>query len=78
MACHHEISKCACEITEKSPTGEFSVSDIVRCMEKKGSKYSKSTIRTHVTSRMCANAPDNHGTTYKSFERVGLGRYRLC
>lgn len=46
-------------------------------MRRAGSKYSESTIRTHVTSRMCADAPVHHGTTYEDFERLGGGRYRL-
>ena len=49
--------------------------DVLR--EMRDSTYSESTIRTHVTSRMCANAPDNHGTTYDDLVRVGRGLYRL-
>lgn len=55
----------------------FSPADVVREMQRHGTAYSQSTIRTHVTSRMCADAPDNHGTTYADLERVGHGRYRL-
>jgi len=32
---------------------------------------------THVASRMCADAPDNHGTVYADLDRVGHGLYRL-
>lgn len=35
------------------------------------------TIRTHVTSRMCASSPDRHGTTYDDFGRLDRSRYRL-
>jgi hypothetical protein len=38
--------------------------------------FTESTIRTHVSSRMCADAPDNHGTVYADLQRVDRGRYR--
>lgn len=53
----------------------FTVMDVLR--EMRGTEYAESTIRTHITSRMCADAPDNHGTTYADLDRVGRGRYRL-
>jgi hypothetical protein len=51
--------------------------DIIAEPRRGGSRYAESTIRTHVTSRMSADAPDHHGTTYDDFERLGGGRYRL-
>jgi hypothetical protein len=56
------------------------LSDIVTEMKRRGTKYKESTIRTHVTSRLCANAPDHHAVTYSDFEHVGSpasGLYRL-
>jgi hypothetical protein len=41
-----------------------------------GSDLAPATIRTHITSRMCADAPDHHGTTYDDLERVSRGVYR--
>ncbi len=56
---------------------DFTPDEMVRALRQAGSAYEESTIRTHVVSRMCANSPDNHGTTYADLERVGRGRYRL-
>lgn len=53
----------------------FSVADVLA--EMAPSSYAESTIRTHITSRMCADAPDNHGATYADLERVARGRYRV-
>lgn len=53
----------------------FTVMDVLR--EMRGTEYTDSTIRTHVTSRMCADSPDHHGTTYADLERVDRGRYRV-
>ena len=59
------------------PTETFTVQDVVNALDRRGTELTASTIRTHVTSRMCADAPDNHGTTYNDLERVGRGTYRL-
>jgi len=64
-------------LTARSADGSFSVQDVVQHLNKQGSKYAESTIRTHVTSRMCADAPDNHATTYDDLTRLDHGRYRL-
>jgi hypothetical protein len=59
------------------PMAQFTLLGILAEMRRAGSKYTESTIRTHVTSRMCADAPAHHGTTYDDFQRLGGGRYRL-
>lgn len=63
----------------QSPDGEFSLTGIIAEMKARGSEYSERTIRTHVTSRMCANAPKNHAIVYNDFWCIdrGSGRYRL-
>lgn len=55
----------------------FSIPEVVAEVRRDGSTLAESTIRTHVTSRMCSNAPENHGTVYADLERVERGRYRL-
>jgi hypothetical protein len=56
---------------------DFTPAEVIQELRRAASGYADSTIRTHVVSRMCANAPDNHAVTYKDLERVGPGRYRL-
>lgn len=55
----------------------FSLEEIVREVRSLGSDYRESTIRTHVISRMCANAPDHHAVVYDDLERVDHGLYRF-
>jgi hypothetical protein len=55
----------------------FTIAEVITELERRGSQLARSTIRTHIASRMCANAPDHHGTTYDDFERVDHGEYRL-
>ena len=55
----------------------FTVGDVVRELNVGGTHLAESTIRTHITSRMCANVPDHHGTTYDDLERIDRGLYSL-
>lgn len=55
----------------------FTISDVLQELRSQGSDLAESTIRTHITSRMCGDSPDHHGTTYDDLERVDRGVYRL-
>lgn len=76
MTARSEILKALPAIAARSRDDTFTVDEVVREMRRRGSTYADSTIRTHVASRMCANAPDNHAITYDDLERVSEGRYR--
>ena len=67
MAAHHEIREAAHAMVALSANGEFSLAGIIAEMNRRGSAYSERTVRTHVTSRMCANAPKNHAIVYNDF-----------
>lgn len=56
---------------------EFKLEEIVYEVFARGSKLRESTIRTHVTSRMCKDAPDHHAVVYRDLERTRPGWYRL-
>ena len=77
MTCREEVLECAKEVTAISGKDSFTISEILTLMAERGSAYAESTIRTHITSRMCANAPDHHAVTYKDLERTERGTYRL-
>lgn len=77
MTCRDDILVCANKIVNQSGINEFSLRQILDCMNYSGTKYKESTIRTHVTSRMCANAPTHHVPKYYDFERVSFGLYKL-
>lgn len=61
----------------RAPGATFSPQDVIDELTQMGTDLAESTIRTHITSRMCGDAPDNHGTTYDDLERVERGVYRL-
>jgi hypothetical protein len=72
-----EILTAARKLADRSPDRSFALAEVVAEVRRSGSRYAESTIRTHVTSRMCGDSPDHHGTTYDDFERLDRGRYRL-
>lgn len=61
----------------KASDGTFTVMHVVRELGRRGSEFKESTIRTHIVSRMCVDAPNHHGTTFDDLERVDRGTYRL-
>jgi hypothetical protein len=75
----HEIREAGHALAVRSANGEFALSEIIAEMKARGSEYSERIIRTHVTSRMCANAPRNHAVVYNDLWCIdrGSGRYRL-
>jgi hypothetical protein len=72
-----EILDAARTVTAREGRDTFSPAEIVAEMRRRGSRYPESTIRTMVTAHMCAEAPENAGTTYDDFERPSRGVYRL-
>lgn len=44
---------------------------------RQGSPYPPSTLRTHIVSRLCVDAPENHAHRWPDLQRVSYGLYRL-
>jgi hypothetical protein len=77
MSCREEVLAAARTLSTRSEDGSFTPADVIRVMQQRGTRYAKSTIRTHVVSRMCVDAPEHHGVVYADLQRIGPGRYRL-
>lgn len=77
MTCRDEVLAAFERLAERHGREEFAPVEIIAEMRLAGSRYRDSTIRTHVVSRMCANAPDNHPVVSDDLERVARGMYRL-
>jgi hypothetical protein len=67
----------AIERIRSGPRDTFTESDVLDELRAQGTDLAESTVRTHITSRMCGDSPDHHGTTYDDLERVDRGVYRL-
>ena len=77
MSCREEILSSIPVVKSIAGTDSFSIKQVMRLMQDRGTSYAPSTIRTEIVSRMCANAPRNHVVTYRDIVRVGRGTYRL-
>ena len=77
MTCRDEILEAATRLMRRNGEDSFSLADLIAEMKNSGTSYQESTIRTHVTSRLCANTADHHAVTYSDLERIGHGRYRI-
>lgn len=75
--CREQILEAVDAIMAGKDRKVFTVKEVVDYMKAKGTVYAESTIRTHITSRLCGNAPDNHPVTYDDLVRVGHGEYAL-
>jgi hypothetical protein len=51
----------------------FSVADVARALP----HLNPATVRTHVASRCCTNAPSHHASRYSYFRAVARGVYRI-
>lgn len=54
----------------------FMVTEIVKEVLAVTEDFKESTIRTHITSRLCVQAPPNHFTRYEDLDRISRGEYR--
>ncbi len=71
MAAHEEILEAARRISGRRPDHSFTPDEIVRALP----HLNPSTVRTHIVSRCCTNAPKNHPHKWDYFERIDRGHY---
>ena len=71
MAIHLEVLAAAQRVSDDS--GRFRLAEVVAALP----HLNAATVRTHVASRCCRNAPTNHQSRYPYFTALGGGRYRV-
>ena len=72
-----EILTAVKSMTKEREAKHFSIGEVLHYMKEGGTSYMESTIRTHITSRCCSNAPNHHASVFNDYERIGKGVYRL-
>ncbi len=77
MSCRDEVLAAFGRLEGTHGRAVFSLAEVVLEVLAGTDEYAEGTIRTHVSSRMCSDAPVHHDTTYADLERVGRGQYRL-
>ncbi len=73
MTCRQEVLKAFHRLERKLNVREFRLSDVVREVLDSTNELRESTVRTHVVSVMCRDAPENHGVVFDDLERVSRG-----
>jgi predicted RNase H-like HicB family nuclease len=73
MPVHDEVLAAACRLGAERGDWTFTPDEVVRALP----HLNASTVRNHVTSRCCENAPLNHPHGWSYFERVARGIYRV-
>lgn len=71
MAIHDEVLSAARRICRERGEKSFRVADVVHALP----HLNPSSVRTHVVSRCCVNAPKNHPHKWAYFRRTGRGEY---
>jgi hypothetical protein len=70
---HLAVLDAAVAQTGSRARWRFALRDVVRTLP----HLNPATVRTHVASRCCVNAPSNHQSRYPYFRAVGRGVYRV-
>jgi predicted RNase H-like HicB family nuclease len=73
MAVHEEILRAVLRICRQRGGWQFRPSEIVLALP----HLNASTVRTHIVSRCCVNAPANHPHRIDYFKRVSRGLYEI-
>lgn len=73
MHVHEEVLAAASRIAGARGDWRFTADDVVRALP----HLNISSVRTHIVSRCCINAPKNHLHKWDYFRRVGRGVYQL-
>ena len=73
MHVHEEVLSTALRICRERGDWAFSPNEIVRALPDQNPQ----SVRTHITSRCCVNAPKNHPHKWDYFKRIGHGRYEI-
>ncbi len=75
--CREHILIAVKHIITTKNDNEFTILEILDYLKQQNSPYKESTIRTHITSKLCKNAPEHHAVTYNDFTRIKPGVYAL-
>lgn len=78
VTCRDDVLAAMHALVQRHGRDVFKLEDIVLEVESRGTSAKESTIRTHIVSAMCVNAPANHAVRYPDLIRVDRAMYRLA
>jgi len=71
-----EILMAVDEVTAATGRGTVTIAEVLAHMKAAGTRYADSTIRTMMSSHLCADSQGSGIDTYEDLERLGRGEYR--
>jgi len=74
--CREAVLEAFERLESRNHRKDFDLVEVLNEVLTTTNEYKESTIRTHITSRMCVQAPLNHATKFDDLDRVDIGRYR--
>jgi predicted RNase H-like HicB family nuclease len=73
MAIHEEVLRVAVRLCRERRGWTFTPEEVVRALP----GLNESSVRTHIVSRCCVNAPKNHPHKWHYFRRIRRGVYEI-
>lgn len=70
---HEEVLRTALRLCRERGDWAFTPNEIVLALP----YLNESSVRTHIVSRCCVNAPSNHTHRWKYFKRMARGHYQI-
>ena len=77
MTCRDEVINAMVRLENRHGKSIFELHLIVKEVLSHTLDYKESTVRTHVSAHMCAQAPVNNAVVTDDLDRVGRGLYKL-
>ncbi len=77
MTCRNEVLNAMGRLERRHGKSVFPLAEIVKEVLSHTRQYEESTIRTHISAHMCAQAPVNNAVVTDDLDRVGRGLYKL-
>ena len=77
ISCRDDILACAQAIVKRKEKNEFTMTEILECMQSRRTQHPENTIFAHVMSYMCTNAPQQQQVKYHDFRRIDYGIYQI-
>jgi len=73
MPIHDDVLRAAQRLCRERGERTFSAEDVVRALP----HLNENSVRAHISSRCCVNAPPNHPHRWPYFRRVARGSYEI-
>jgi hypothetical protein len=75
--CRDELLNAVRSVVTDKGENEFTPKEVIDFMMRNKTIYKESTIRTHIVSKCCIDANQNHKVVFNDYKRLGNGKYGL-